>query len=161
MRGDFDADRDELLLVDFLRRIESSSLLSSELELDELSDELLLLLDDVDESDELLLLSLSELDVDDCDDSLYFDTLSLRLRSLHVEDTSFFGTFNSLCESGRICADDSAGGSFCAMSLWSSGSVSGDATCWIKLSYSSMYCFIFSSDSIRLFAALLGGVLIV
>lgn len=73
MRGDFEADRDELLFeLDFRRRRrrrrgDSSMLLSSsELELDELSDELLLSeLDDDDESLELLLSELDD-DVDCC-----------------------------------------------------------------------------------------------
>lgn len=69
MRGDCDADLDELLFeYDFRRRASSLLLSLSELELDELSLELLSS-SELDDDDESLELELSSSELDDDDDS--------------------------------------------------------------------------------------------
>ena len=140
MRGDFEADREELLFeLDFCRRCrrfaDSSLLLSSsELELDELSDELLLSeLDDVD--DESLELLLSELDDDDdCGVTVFVRFFCC---AEDVDVTSFLRTSLSLTTSAGAPESDilwfgccEIGASIVApKSLVFSVSLSGDDTC--------------------------------
>lgn len=149
-RGDFEADRDELLFELDFRRHDLSSLLSlSELELDELSDELLLssseLDDDDDESLELLESS-SELDDDDDDDDCSF-RFSCDFCEEDVDVTSFLSKSLSFCGvCSKIALDTLSDGAIILSFI--SFSFNGDDTCCIKMSYSSIYCFILSSGSL-------------
>lgn len=90
MRGDFDADLDELLFeYDLRRRCVSSLLLSlSELELDELSLELLSSSELDDDDDESVELELSSSELDDDDDCTA--VLCRLFCVVDVEVTSFF-----------------------------------------------------------------------
>lgn len=140
IRGDFETDRDELLFeLDFCRRcrrlVDSSLLLSSsELELDELSDELLLseLDDDDDESLELLL---SELDDDDDGGVIVFVWFFCCAED--VDDTSFLRTSLSLIISDCAAESDVLWFGCCEIgasiltsnSFVFSDSLSGDDTC--------------------------------
>lgn len=125
-RGDFEVERDELL----------SDADLSDSELDELSLELSLSSSELDELLLELLSSSDELDDDDDDGDddflrLFFGDGVLRL---------FFGdAVAKMSINGELLTLDTFS---CGFVL---GTLTGDETCWMKNSYSSIYCFSLSS----------------